>query len=413
MYFSEVLDFYLAHRPAERLFNANPALGKVLERIPASQPAGARAVPSSAPATYGVADQLPVFREALLNRLTFPLAWNPASDAGFPEWRRQARAKVLECLLTPPPRTDFAPVVVAREDRGSYEAQRLVFNVSADCRVPAYLLVPKGAGPFPAVIALHDHGAFFLIGKEKMIRPFDARPEIVEAARTWVGKSYGGRFVGDALAERGYVVFSMDALYWGDRGRREGVDHAQQQALASNLMLMGTTWLGTITWDDVRSAEFVASLPHVDPQRIGAIGLSMGCHRTWMLHALSDRITAAAGVCWMCTTDALMTPGNNQTKGQSAYSMLAPNLRNFIDYSDVAAIACPKPLLLFDGGEKDTLFPVRGVDAAYARLRRVWDSQAAGEKLVTRRWDVGHVFDLPMQDTAFAWLDRWLKKPAG
>ena len=48
---------------------------------------------------------------------------------------------------------------------------------------------------------------------------------------------------------------------------------------------------------------------------IGAVGLSMGSHRTWMLNAVSDRIAAAVAICWMCTTDALMTPGNNQTKG--------------------------------------------------------------------------------------------------
>ena len=30
-----------------------------------------------------------------------------------------------------------------------------MFNVSADCRVPAYLLVPKGEGPFPAIIFFH------------------------------------------------------------------------------------------------------------------------------------------------------------------------------------------------------------------------------------------------------------------
>ena len=412
VYFFEVLDFYLAHRPAERLFHADAELQKVLARVPAGSGGYREPEPARDYPRFGVVDQLPTFREQLLGRLTFPMAWNPGSGEDFDAWRSRARSKVLECLQAPPPRADFAPVVIAREDRGTYEARKLVFNVSADCRVPAYLLVPKGSGPFPAVVALHDHGAFFLIGKEKMIRPFDDRPEIIAAADDWVKKSYGGRFVGDALAQHGYVVFSADALYWGDRGRKEGADHSMQQAVAANLMQMGTTWLGINTSDDIRAAEFVASLPEVDPTRIGAIGLSMGSHRTWMLNALSDRITAAVAVCWMCTTDALMTPGNNQTKGQSAYTMLPPGLRNDLDYPDVASIACPKPLMVFDGGEKDKLFPVAGVDAAYARMHKVYDSRGVGDRLVTKRWDVGHVFNVEMQDEAITWLDRWLKQPS-
>ncbi len=412
VYFFAVLDFYLAHRPAERLFHANDVLQKVLARIPENNPLYQASEPSGEYPRYSVEDKLPTFRDRLIGRLSFPLAWDPAGGVGFEQWRRRARAKVFECLLAPPPRADFSPVVVAREDRGSYEARKIVFNVSADCRIPAYLLVPKGKGPFPAVVALHDHGAYFLIGKEKMVRPFDERPEMIEAARQWVDKSYGGRFVGDALADRGYVVFSADALFWGDRGRKEGVDYNEQQALAANLMQMGTTWVGVNTWDDIRGAEFVASLPEVDPRRIGAVGLSMGSHRTWMLNALSDRIAAAAAVCWMCTTEAMMAPGNNQVKGHSAYSMLVPDLRNGLDYPDVASIACPKPLMVYDGGAKDTLFPTAGVDAAYARMRKVWDSRGVGERLVTRRWDVGHVFNVEMQEEAFAWLDKWLRKPA-
>ena len=410
VYFSEVLGFYLAHRPAERLFNANDHLSKILACIRATQTAVGAPEPSHEYLPYGLENQLPTFRESLLSRLHFPMAWPNASGVGFAEWREQARGKVLECLLTPPPRAEFDPVVIAREDRGSYEARKLVFNVSADCRIPAYLLVPKGRGPFPAVVALHDHGAFFLIGKEKMVRPIGERAEIVEAAQGWIDKYYGGRSVGEALAERGYVVFSADALFWGERGRREGVDYTQQQALASNLLHLGTTWLGVNSWDDIRAAEFVASLPEVDPRRIGAVGLSMGCHRTWMLNALSDRIAAAVGVCWMCTTDMLMSPGNNQTKGHSAYSITAPNLRNFLDYPDVAAIACPKPLMLLDGGPKDGLFPVEGVDRAYARIRGVYESQGAGEHFATRRYDVGHVFNVEMQEEAIQWLDRWLKR---
>lgn len=408
MYFTEALDFYLKHRPAERLFHMTPELGLVVDRMPARQGASGEAEGEAAYLGYGMENKLPTFAEAQIKRMTFPLAYDPARDTDFNVWRAQARAKLLECLLAPPPAVEFKPVVVDREDRGTYEARKLVLNISADCRIPAYLLVPKGKGPFPAMIALHDHGAHFSIGKEKVVRPFGVDQNVAEDARKWVKQCYGDRFIGDVLAARGYVVFAIDALFWGERGRREGVEYEAQQELAANLLQLGMTWCGVITWDDVRCAEFVASLPEVDPKRIGAVGLSMGCHRTWMLCAASDRIAAGVAICWMGTNEALMAPGNNQTKGQSAFSMIAPNLRNFLDYPDVAAIACPKPMLFYNG-ERDGLFPIPGVKAAYARMRRVWESQGAGDRLVTEIWPVPHEFNQAMQEKAFTWLDRLLK----
>jgi dienelactone hydrolase len=416
VYFQRVLSFYLRHRPVERLFHPNEILNQVLGRVrkqpnPYFTRIGAAA---SAPAStdylpFGVEAFLPTFRDSLIERLTFPQRYDAQKWPSFALWRHDARATLLRTLLKPPPRADFGPVVIAREDRGSYEAQKLVFSVSADSRIPAYLLVPRGKGPFPAVVALHDHGAFFAIGKEKVVRPFDESPDRIKTAQAWVEKNYGNRFIGDELAGRGYVVLAIDALFWGDRGRREGIDYTAQQALASNLFQLGMTWLGVITWDDMRSAEFLASLPQVDPQRIAAVGLSMGAHRTWMLAAATDRIAAGMAICWMGTTPALIAPGNNQVKGHSAYSMIAPDLPNHLDRPDVASIACPTPMLFYNG-EQDGLFPLMGVEDAYALMRRVWDSQGASDKLVTRIWPRPHVFDLEMQEAAFAWLDTHLKR---
>ncbi len=406
VHFFEAFDFYLRHRPADRLSAMTPELKQVVERM--TPRAGASSEAEGELPGYGMEKKLPAFAEARIKRMAFPLAYDPARDADFPAWRSKAREKLLECLLTPPPPADFQPVAFAEEDRGTYVARKLAISISQDCRVPAYLLVPKGRGPFPAVIALHDHGAHFSIGKEKVIRPFGVDRAVSDDAQKWVDQCYGGRFIGDALAERGCVVFSMDALFWGERGRREGVEYEAQQELAANLLQLGMTWCGVITWDDIRSAEFVAALPEVDSKRMGAVGLSMGAHRTWMLAAASDRIAAGAAICWMGTTEALMAPGNNQTKGQSSFSMIVPNLRNYLDYPDVAAIACPKPMLFYNG-EQDGLFPVPGVKAAYERMRRVWESQHAGDRLVTELWNVPHVFNQEMQDKAFAWLERQLR----
>ncbi len=348
----------------------------------------------------GVSDRLPVMYEAMLRRLDFPLSWTAAKHQDFAAWRDQARRTVMEAILAPPPAAPFDPLVIAEEDRGDYTARKIVLNITADSRVSAYMTIPKGSGPFPAVLLLHDHGARFDIGKEKLIRPLAVDSSRLDSARQWVAALYGGRWLGDELARRGYVCFCTDALNWSERG---GAGFDGQQYLAANLLHLGSSFAGLIAQEDLRAAEFLAGYPHVDRSRVAAMGLSMGAFRTWQVAALSEHIEAAVAVCWMATVKGLMVPGNNQTTGQSAFALVHPGLVRYLDYPDVASIACPKPLLVY-AGEHDTLFPVPAVTAAFSKLHEVWTSQGMAKRLETRLWPVGHVFDREMQDTAFEWL---------
>lgn len=158
----------------------------------------------------------------------------------------------------------------------------------------------------------------------------------------------------------------------------------------------------------MRSAEFLASLPFVDKKRVGSLGFSMGAYRSWMLAALTDVVRASASVCWMNTTEHLMTLTNNQNKGGSAYAMLIPALRRYLDYPHVASIACPKPTLFFNG-TRDKLFPIEGVRDAYREMEAVWKSQGASDHLVTKLWDEKHFFNKEMQKETLEFFDRWLK----
>lgn len=80
--------------------------------------------------------------------------------------------------------------------------------------------------------------------------------------------------------------------------------------------------------------------------------------------------------------------GNNQTKGHSAYNRVRPGLLDALDFTDVASLASPKPALFFPG-RRYHLFPVLGVEAAFAQMRAVWATQGAGNRLVTKRWTAG------------------------
>lgn len=360
-------------------------------------------------AAYEVTGNMPVFYQQMKQQLTYPLAWGKAEEKDFAKWKAQARHVLAECMqnLQPAPKA-YAMEVTDREQRDGYEARKIRFNLSEWSRVPAYLLVPEGEGPFPAIVLLHDHGAHFSIGKEKMVRPFHVAPEVMEDADQWASQCYDGQYVGDYLARHGYVVLAVDALFWGERGRKEGTSYDAQQALASNFLQMGASWGSFINVDDMRSAEFLASLPFVDKERVGSLGFSMGAYRSWMLAALTDVVRASASICWMNTTEHLMTLTNNQNKGGSAYAMLIPALRRYLDYPHVASIACPKPTLFFNGTQ-DKLFPIEGVRDAYREMEAVWKSQGASDHLVTKLWDEKHFFNKEMQKETLEFFDRWLK----
>ena len=364
--------------------------------------------------------EIPTYVETLKKELTYPMAWGNSPIKNFKKWKKAARAKVFECMMTPPKAAAAWDMeVLGEEQRDGYKAQKIAFNINAYSRITAYLLIPDGKGPFPTVNALHDHGAHLFIGKEKMIRPFftpeeqDAPAkqalcqEILDDADAWARQLYDSQYVGDYLAKHGYVVFSADAPMWGERGRKEGVDRNKYDLIAGNMMMLGRDLSAFMTYDDISSTEFLASLPMVDAKRIGCVGCSMGAYRSWMLSALSDRIKAGASICWMITTDAQLTRRFGR-KENGGFANCIPGLRQYLDYPHIASLACPKPML-FINGTKDKLFPVPGVEDAFAEMHKVWKSQGADNLLDTELWEIPHSCGLKAQEKMLEFLDKNLK----
>lgn len=364
--------------------------------------------------------EIPTYVETLNKELTYPMAWGNSPIRNFKKWKKAARAKVLECMMTPPKAAAaWNMEVLGEELRDGYKAQKIAFNINAYSRITAYLLIPDGKGPFPTVNALHDHGAHLFIGKEKMIRPFFTPEEqdsptkqvlcqeILDDADAWAKQLYDNQYVGDYLAKHGYVVFSADAPMWGERGRKEGVDRNKYDLIAGNMMMLGRDLSAFMTYDDISSTEFLASLPMVDAKRIGCVGCSMGAYRSWMLSALSDRIRVGASICWMITTDAQLTRRFGR-KENGGFANCIPGLRQYLDYPHIASLACPKPML-FINGTKDKLFPVPGVKDAFSEMHQVWKSQGADNLLDTELWEIPHSCGLKAQKKMLEFLDKNLK----
>ena len=358
---------------------------------------------------YEFQRDMPVFLDSLKAELTYPMAWGNSEITDFNLWRAAARDTLVKEMLPPPPKaTGYDMEIIDSEKRDGYTAYKIEFNLTKYSRVKGYLLVPDGEGPFPGIVALHDHGAHFTIGKEKMVRPFNTSREIIDDADAWADNLYEGQYVGDYLAKNGYVVLSTDALMWGERGCKEGSDNTHLASVYGNMLQLGRNLAAWMTFEDSYATEFLASLPEVDSDRIGCTGLSMGGYRTWMLAAISPLIKASVGVCWMTDNDHMM----HWTYGRHEKGGFANNLggvRNYLDYPHIASLACPNAMMLING-DTDKLFKPHAVNQCYDVMHRVWDSQGVGDKLETHLLPQGHEMPKGVQKMMLDFFDKYLAK---
>jgi dienelactone hydrolase len=339
-------------------------------------------------------------------------------------WKREARGKLLELLHYSPARCDPAGEVVSREDKGDYIEEKVRFNTTPDIRVPAILLLPKGRkARGPAVIALHDHGGFYLWGKEKLVENSNEHAVLTQFKRQY----YGGKSIASELARQGYVVLVMDMFYWGDRRMLLDDDAADwrerpaditaariqafnqragqsEQLVGRTIYSAGFTWPGIIFWDDIRSVDYLLTRPEVDPQRIACVGLSVGGLRSCHLAALDDRIKAAVVVGWMTSFPAQLKRHVRNTIG---HTKIVPGLYRYLDYPDVASLAMPSALLVINGS-KDGLFTSEGVSTAFKNLTACYLKAGIPERCRTTMYDTPHEFNQDMQTEAWAWLKRWV-----
>ena len=357
---------------------------------------------------YEFQRNLPVYADSLIAHLDYPMAWENSGIKKFSKWKKAARQKVFDCMLMPPPppANGYQAKVLFEEQRDGYKARKIEIRLSQYYTVPAYVLIPDGKGPFPAINLLHDHGAHLFIGKEKMIRPLTCEDStVIKDAEEWLA-GYEGQFFGDYLAKNGYVVFAADAPMWGERGQKEGPRRDRYDMIAGNMMMYGIDLSAWMTYDDIACTEFLAQMPEVDASRIGCTGWSMGAYRAWMLAALSDRITASASVCWMVTTDEQMSFKYDRTEN-GGFANCIPGLRRWMDYPHIASIACPKPML-FINGKQDKLFPVPGVEKAFSIMHNVWNSQKTDDCLETELWDITHSCGLKAQKRVLDFFKKHL-----
>ncbi len=325
--------------------------------------------------------------------------------------------------------------VLAVEDRDGYECRYVEFVVGKDDsgkeRVRAYLLVPDRGSKHPAVLMLHDHGARFDIGKEKLVRPMaevledGLEDHIMKSSRQWIDKNFDGVYLADSLASLGYVVLVADALYWGERSSEDAQRWSElsygnhqmtkavkdsikvlknsvydgQKVLYDELYSRNVIWAEKMLRDDIASVRLLKSLPFVDGKRIGAFGFSMGAHRCWMLAAFCKDVKCGVALSWMTTLD------REERMKASDYSMAIMPMREQMDFGDIGKYLAPKPML-FLSGTTDHLFPKGKVEVAFKKLQKHYGD--CHDKLETLFFEGGHHCGKEVQKTIIEYFDNTL-----
>ena len=166
----------------------------------------------------------------------------------------------------------------------------------------------------------------------------------------------------------------------------------------------GVTWPGIVAWDDMRTVDYLVSRPEVDANRIGCVGVSLGGYRSLLLAGLDARISAACVVGFMST----VRPMIRKHMDSHLFIHFIPWVHARLDLPDVVTLRVPKPLFVLQC-RRDGLFPISGMEESVAKLAAIYKTAGAVLEFYSKLYDEKHIFNIAMQEDAFAWLDSKLK----
>ena len=267
----------------------------------------------------------------------------------------------------------------------------------------------------PAVLVLHDHGAWFTIGKEKMVSPVSADTLLLQEVNWFVERCYDGAFIGDTLASRGYVVLCIDALFWGERASErhsptagleekkvfnKSIQAYQPKLYSACVRENDRAWFEQILLDDKACVDYLLNLPYVDKQRVGCFGFSFGAYRAWQLSSEDKRIAVCAAANWMTTKKS-----NGVLPNASAYSMFRPAQPYKTDYPDIASQIAPRPFLLIYGTH-DHLFVTEVVMQCVEKIAAAYKESGSETMFRSAAFDDDHFFGTPQREALLRFLEE-------
>ena len=281
----------------------------------------------------------------------------------------RARLRQLIGLVEPSVSLSAARI----EQRDGYEVEHLTLKLG-DTEVRGILTRPlEVEGRLPAILYGHSHGGRYDIGADELL---DGREYLLDP-------------LGPVFARAGYVTLCIDMPVFG---QRSGVT---ESAAAKALLWYGKGLFAQMLCDHSAALTYLAARPDVDPARIGAFGISMGCTLSYWLAAMDERISAVAHLCCFADLRTMIELGNHD--GHGVY-LIVPGLLNEADAGAIGALVAPRPQLICIG-EADSLTPPEAVALAWAETSAAYANHPGRLQLVSEP-GVKHQETPRMRETA-------------
>jgi hypothetical protein len=321
---------------------------------------------------------MPELREAPegLSRM-LPLT-APASREQWPK-RRAELLEVWQKIIGPmPDRVPLRPQVLSTETLPDYTRLLVRYQNDANSTNDAYVLLPKGvSSPGPGVVVLHQtsktsfRDTVGLDGRESM-------------------------HVALHLVRRGYVCVAPRNFLWNVEGKSY-----QQAAEAVLAQSPWKTGIAKMTFDAMRGVDLLLEQPNVDPQRVGAIGHSLGGKEALYLPAFDTRVKASVS----CEGGVGISFSNWDAAWYLGPQVKSPDFKH--DHHELMALIAPRALLVVGGESADG---AKSWPYVAANLP-LWKMLGAEDRLGLFRHTHGHDMppDGPERERVYAWLDHWLK----
>ncbi len=249
-----------------------------------------------------------------------------------------------------------APLLPAKpRTRKAYDTEKwvgyeVVMDVWQDVIAYGILLVPKDIKPGerrPVVVCQHG---------------LEGRPEKVVYRGLRAYNGYGAN-----LADEGFVVFAPQNLYvFGDRFR----------TLQRKANPLGKTLFSVIIPQHQQFTDWLASLPFVDGERIGFYGISYGGKTAMRVPPLVDNYSAV--ICSADFNDWVWKTASSRSRysyvGTLEYEIFEFDLGSNFNYTEMAALICPRPFMVerghFDGVSSD-----ERVAYEFAKVRHLYQAR--------------------------------------
>lgn len=312
------------------------------------------------------------YRTALEHTPTFRF---PGGGFGeFERWKSAAKPEVLKTLGRFPERVPLNPELLCEWEHDGLIKQKWIIDVQKHLSVTLIACRAKDAEPgakLPSIMCWHGHGKF---GKESVMGD-DSSPDR-QTEITAFNYDYGHQ-----MAKAGFATFAIDWIGRGDldeermhgKNRAHGRDWCNLYYLTATML--GWTSLSVILTHARAAVDLAATLPYVDIDRLGVMGLSGGGTMTTWTALTDERIKAAEIICY-----ADLWPEFGFRRLNFCGMQVAPGLFHLVDVPDLQGLLAPLPLLL-DIGAYDNCFPQETAMQCYRRVEAIYGVADAADRL--------------------------------